>query len=111
MPVVRKTGELLANLHIVLVKDCLKLLNEKKLMTSSHRSRELVMHGLLLIRLQGAVICSLKMPVVDVVRHFLSQSATTADIPTLSITLESSLGGQTADHWVNIDMSANSTWS
>jgi len=70
--------------------------------TSSCERCELVMHGLLLIRSEGALLCNMKMPVVDVVHH-LSQlptanvPTTIADIPTVSITLESSLGGLTAD--------------
>ena len=103
VPVVHKTGELLANMHIMLVRDIVNLLKEKRLTTSSCERCELVMHGLLLIRSEGALLCTMKMPVVDVVRH-LSQfatamafSTTIADIPTLSITLESSLGGLTPD--------------
>ena len=76
-------------MHIVLVKKVLKLLKGKEKLTGT-----LVVYGLLLIRQQGTLLCSMKMPVVDVLHDYLPQSA---DIPTLSITIESSLGGLTHD--------------
>ena len=92
VPVVRNTGELLANIHIVLVKRFLKLLKKKEKFTGS-----LVVYGLLLVRSQGALLCSMKIPVVNVPCDYSPQSATMAEGSTLSITTESSLGGLTHD--------------
>ena len=82
--VAKKTGELLANMHIVVVKRFLKLLQKKVTLTSS-------MYGLLLARRQGTVLCSMTMPVVDVSQ--LQPESNTC--PTLSIKIESCLGGLT----------------
>ena len=84
--VVRKTGELLANMHIAVVKRFLNLLQKKMTLTSS-----LTMYGLLLARHQGTVICSMTMPVVDVAQLQPESNA----CPTLSIRIESCLGGLT----------------
>ena len=88
VPVIHKTGELLANMHIVLVKKVLRIMKKEKLTSSVSLS----VHGILLVRQQGTMLCSMKMPVVDVSR---GQSVT--DYSTLSITMESAMGGLNND--------------
>ena len=89
VPVIHKTEELLANMHIVLVKKVLRIMKKEKLTSSVSLS----VHGILLVRQQGTMLCSMKMPVVDVSRD--CQSVT--DYSTLSITMESAMGGLNND--------------
>jgi len=88
MRVVQKAGELLSNMHVALVNQFLKALRKKNEIST------LTVHGMLLVRKEGAMICKLEMPVVDVSCHFTSELV---DHLTLSITLESSMGGLTHD--------------
>lgn len=52
---------------------------------------------MLLVRQQGTMLCSMKMPLVDVLHSFSPLSNTMIDDSSLSITVESSMGGLTHD--------------
>lgn len=86
--VVKNTGELLANMHSVLVKRFLKSLEMEKLTSS------LAIHRLLITRQQGTSLCKMTIPLVNTSQHW---SDIMIDQPTVSIDIQSAFGGLLAD--------------
>jgi len=94
--VVQKVGELLSNMHVVLFK---------KMLTQSRKKDDVnsfTVHGMLLTRQEGLMLCKLEMPVVDLSGELiylvkLSLHKNCMINFNICLTMESSLGGLTKD--------------